>query len=82
VTCQRHALGESLPEGAVGVVVEEFTEPDEAYEVEFSDHDGSTIRQFALKPDQFVVLARRGENQKSPARLTRISGEPQGWGGS
>jgi Domain of unknown function (DUF4926) len=50
---------ESLHEGALGVIVEEFTEPDEAYEVEFSDHNGSTVRQLALKPDQFVVIARR-----------------------
>lgn len=47
---------ESLSEGAIGVVVAEFREPDEAYEIEFSDLDGATICQLALKPDQFVVL--------------------------
>jgi len=38
-------------------VVAEFTEPDEAYEIEFVGSDGSTICQLPLKPDQFVVLS-------------------------
>ena len=48
---------ESLPEGAIGVVAAEFSEPEEAYEIEFVGSDGSTICQLPLKPDQFVVLS-------------------------
>lgn len=29
--------GESLAKGAIGAIVEEFSEPEEAYEVEFCD---------------------------------------------
>lgn len=49
--------GESLQAGAVGVVVAEFTDPVEAYEIEFSDERGTTIAQVALLPDQFKVLS-------------------------
>jgi len=48
---------EALNEGALGVVVAEFSEPDEAYEIEFCDEDGITIAQVALKPGQFEVIA-------------------------
>ena len=54
-------LLEEIPEdflarGAVGVVVGEFSEPEEAYEVEFADQDGATIAQLALRPSQFCVV--------------------------
>ena len=54
-------LTESLPQeylaaGAIGVVVAEFTEPEEAYEIEFNNEHGETIAQIALRPTQFVVL--------------------------
>jgi hypothetical protein len=39
---------ESLTEGTVGVVVAEFSNPDEAYEVEFCNESGETIAQVAL----------------------------------
>jgi hypothetical protein len=47
---------EPLAAGAVGVVVAEFSEPEEAYEVEFSNERGETIAQVALRPKQFVVV--------------------------
>ncbi|WP_179883720.1 DUF4926 domain-containing protein [Bradyrhizobium diazoefficiens] len=49
---------EALPKDAIGVVVAEFSQPDEAYEVEFSDENGVTTAQVALRPDQFVVITR------------------------
>ncbi|MEW9898393.1 DUF4926 domain-containing protein [Chitinivorax sp. PXF-14] len=50
---------ESLAKGAIGVIVEEFSEPEEAYEVEFCDEDGVTIAQIALRPNQFTWLCSR-----------------------
>lgn len=47
---------ETLEEGALGVIVAEFSEPDEAYEIEFSDENGATVTQIALKPSQFSVV--------------------------
>jgi Domain of unknown function (DUF4926) len=34
---------DDLPAGAIGVVVAEFTQPEEAYEVEFCDETGATV---------------------------------------
>ena len=47
---------ESLPKGAIGAIIEEFSEPTEAYEVEFTDKDGRTISQVTLRAEQFVVV--------------------------
>ncbi|MPS29593.1 MAG: DUF4926 domain-containing protein [Alcaligenaceae bacterium] len=47
---------ETLEEGALGVIVAEFSKPNEAYEIEFSDENGATIAQVALKPSQFSVV--------------------------
>ena len=41
--------------GHLGVIVAIFSEPEEAYEVEFCDDSGATIAQVALKPSQFEV---------------------------
>jgi hypothetical protein len=49
--------GDALPAGAIGVVVAEFTQPEEAYEVEFCDETGATVAEVALRPGQFVVVA-------------------------
>jgi len=49
-------LEEGLLTGSVGVVVAEFSEPEEAYEVEFSNQSGETIVQVVLRLKQFVVL--------------------------
>lgn len=47
---------EGLKTGAIGVVVAEFIEPEEAYEIEFSDEVGKTIAQLALLPNQIALL--------------------------
>jgi hypothetical protein len=43
---------EGLSAGAVGTVVHIFDAPNLAYEVEFTDHDGRTLAQVPLTPDQ------------------------------
>lgn len=63
------ALAEDLPArklraGEVGTVVEVLDTG--VYEVEFSDNDGQTYAQFALRADQLVPL----HNQGRALRLT------------
>lgn len=58
------ALSHDIPErnlkqGEVGVVVE-LLEPD-AFEVEFSDDQGETYAEFALRNDQLIVLHNQGK---------------------
>lgn len=48
---------EGIGAGNIGVIVAVFDDPDEAYEVEFSDQDGATIAQVVLKEAQFEVVA-------------------------
>ena len=48
-----------LKRGEVGTVVE-ILAPD-VYEVEFSDDDGQTYAELALRSDQLVLLHNRGE---------------------
>jgi len=48
---------EHLSVGTIGVVVAAFSEPEEAYEIEFTDERGETLAQVALRPTQFVVVA-------------------------
>jgi len=48
---------ESLPEGAIGVVVEEYSQPEEAYGVEFCNEDGATVAQMALRPAQLELVS-------------------------
>jgi len=50
-------LEEDIPEynlkiGMIGAIVDVYTEPEEAYEVEFCDSDGKTMGMLALRPDQ------------------------------
>ena len=47
---------EGLLRGQVGTVVELL---DSAYEVEFSDDEGRTYAELALRPDQLLVLHHR-----------------------
>ena len=59
------ALLENIPArklraGEVGTVVEVFD--DGVYEVEFSDEDGQTYAQFALRADQIMPLHSRGKS--------------------
>lgn len=61
------ALIDDLPErklkrGEVGTVVEVLA-PD-AFEVEFSDDEGQTYAELALRADQIIVLHNQGERLK------------------
>lgn len=47
---------ESLSKEAVGVIVEEFSDPEQAYEVEFCDNKGVTIAQVVLRSNQFILV--------------------------
>lgn len=47
---------EKLTKGDLGVIVEIFSDPEIAYEVEFCDEKGRTIAQVVLKEHQFEVL--------------------------
>jgi hypothetical protein len=51
VKLKRDLPAEGLSRGALGVVVAEFTKPEEASEVEFSDENGETVAQIALLPN-------------------------------
>ncbi|MCG8069775.1 MAG: DUF4926 domain-containing protein [Candidatus Thiodiazotropha taylori] len=47
---------EGLKAGTVGDIVADFTEPNEAYEVEFCDDEGDMLAQLALLPGQLSKL--------------------------
>jgi hypothetical protein len=64
------ALLEDLPQrglerGEVGTVVEVLAP--EVYEVEFSDDEGQTYAQFALRSEQIIALHNQGEGLKLAA---------------
>lgn len=46
-----------LRAGALGVVVEQYTKPDPAYEVEFCNDEGETLASLTLTADQFTPAA-------------------------
>lgn len=48
--------GTSLRVGDIGAVIAIFTEPNTAYEVEFTDTDGATIVQLPLLAEQFSIV--------------------------
>ena len=50
---------EGLDKGAIGVVIAEFSEPNEAYEIEFLDDEGEMLAQLALLPDQLAKFKLR-----------------------
>jgi hypothetical protein len=43
---------DDLDAGAIGTIVEVFDRPERAYEVEFSDPDGTTLALLTLRPDE------------------------------
>ncbi|GAA5346962.1 uncharacterized protein DUF4926 [Planifilum fimeticola] len=45
-----------LKKGEIGVIVDAFDRPNEAYEVEFVDKDGKTKVQTVLLPHQFEAF--------------------------
>lgn len=64
------ALASDLPDrnlrqGEVGTVVE-LLAPD-VFEVEFSDDDGETYAEFALRNDQLIVLHNQGKGWRAAA---------------
>lgn len=48
---------ENLQAGMKGTVVDIYTKPCEAYEVEFCDNAGRTIAMLALLPNQLLISA-------------------------
>ena len=44
----------SLQKGDIGAIVEVYSKPYEAYEVEFCDTKGKTIALLTLKPEQIM----------------------------
>lgn len=46
---------DGLANGAIGVIVAEFSVPEEAYEIEFCNDAGETIAQIALLPNQIAL---------------------------
>jgi hypothetical protein len=64
------ALADDLPErnlrqGEVGTIVE-LLAPD-VFEVEFSDDDGQTYAEFALRNDQLILLHNQGKGLRIAA---------------
>nr|WP_163504083.1 DUF4926 domain-containing protein [Halomonas socia] len=47
---------EGLEKGLIGVVVAEFSDPVEAYEVEFCDESGVVMAQVSTTPDKIVKI--------------------------
>ncbi|WP_107328973.1 DUF4926 domain-containing protein [Metapseudomonas otitidis] len=47
---------EGLSSGSPGVIIAVFSEPEEAYEIDFCDEEGVTIAQLALRQSQFEVV--------------------------
>jgi hypothetical protein len=54
---------EKLKAGMVGTVIEIYTKPNEAYEVEFCDECGRTITTIALLPNQ-ILLSSNSDGRK------------------
>ena len=67
VTLMQDVPEEALRAGMVGAVIDVYTEPVVAYEVEFCDALGRTIGQLALLPEQ-LRLATDAEIQARPAQ--------------
>ena len=67
VTLMQDVPEEALRAGMVGAVIDVYTEPVMAYEVEFCDALGRTIGQLALLPEQ-LRLATDAEIQARPAQ--------------
>ena len=62
--------------GAVGTVVDVYTNPNLAYEVEFFDHSGRERALIALLPDQVRKIA----NITKEERAKRLVPETNWWG--
>ena len=51
---QQDLPGFNLQQGDIGAIVEVYSNPYEAYEVEFCDTKGKTISLLTLKPEQLM----------------------------
>ena len=49
--------GDTFPAGTIGTVVYTFSEPCEAYELEFIDDEGYTLGFVTALPDQIALVA-------------------------
>ncbi|MFS6938991.1 MULTISPECIES: DUF4926 domain-containing protein [Neisseria] len=47
----------NLRKGDIGAIVEVYSNPYEAYEVEFCDNEGKTIALLTLKPEQLMSFS-------------------------
>ena len=63
VTLVENIPGNDLVAGTVGAIVDIFTEPNEAYLVEFCDPEGQTLALLALLPEQIRPF--KSESTKS-----------------
>ena len=72
VKLQQVLHGSNLQKGDIGVIVEVYSNPYEAYEVEFCDTKGKTIALLTLKPEQLMPITNRQGAKGNPAmRLTK-----------
>jgi len=56
VTLAEDVPKDGLVAGMIGTIVDVYTKPTEAYEVEFCDSQGRTVALLALLPDQLLAL--------------------------
>lgn len=59
VKLQQDLPGSNLQKGDIGAIVEVYSNPYEAYEVEFCDTKGKTIALLTLKPEQLMLITNR-----------------------
>ena len=72
VKLQQDLPGFNLQKGGIGAIVEVYSNPYEAYEVEFCDTKGKTIALLTLKPEQLMLITNRQGAKGNPAmRLTK-----------
>ena len=72
VKLQQDLPGSNLQKGDIGAIVEVYSNPYEAYEVEFCDTKGKTIALLTLKPEQLMPITnRQGAKDDSAMTLTK-----------
>ena len=59
VRLRKDLLEHGLRSGAVGAIVAVFDNPSQAYEVEFTDEQGRTIAELALREEQLEEVLGR-----------------------
>lgn len=72
VKLQQDLPGSNLQKEDIGAIVEVYSNPYEAYEVEFCDTKGKTIALLTLKPEQLMLITnRQGAKGDLAMRLTK-----------